>query len=131
MKRAKLDQRGRGRKPMKFRSPNMVVEQIERSAMIRQMEADGRSCEVCPLLAHVGIKTHCAHRIQGLHERRKSSSGGSRLNPANLIPACNWGNSALECIPAKVRELTRDRLVVRPGDDEWLELGARVWRKPV
>lgn len=92
---------------------------------IQAMVAVGRTCEVCPLLASIGIETHCAGRIEGLHERRKSGAGGSRVNEANLVPACNWGNTAVEDNAGKVRDLLGDRLVVREGDPDWERFGRR------
>jgi hypothetical protein len=97
----------------------------ERVPMVKSMIANGRSCEICPVLSSVGVPVMCAHEIQGLHERRKSSAGGSRRNVQNLIPACNWSNVFAEDNPALVRRLTGDRLVVREGDPEWPDLGAR------
>lgn len=96
---------------------------------IETMVAEGRSCEVCPLLASIGFETHCAGRIEGLHERRKSGAGGSRVNEANLVPACNWGNTAVEDHAGPVRDLLGDRLVVREGDPEWERLGRRADRE--
>ena len=84
-------------------------------------------CQIGPILVAAGVPGGCEgrSRVQGLHERRKASSAGSKINPANLIPACNLCNSLVECEPALVRELTGTQLVVREGDAEWEELGSR------
>lgn len=93
---------------------------------IEAMVAAGRTCEVCPLLMGAGIPgVRCSGRIEGLHERRKSSAGGSRVNPANLVPACNHGNGLVETRAGDVRDRLGDRLVVRQGDPEWDLLGRR------
>lgn len=82
-------------------------------------------CLICPVLQSGGITTRCAGRIEGLHERRKRSSGGSLVNRNNLIPACNWGNGFIENEPALIRDLFGSELVVREGDVEWSDLGLR------
>ena len=100
----------------------------ERVPMVQTMVANGQTCEVCPVLNHLGIPTHCAGEIQGLHERRKSSAGGTRMGLPNLVPACNWGNGYIEDAVGEHRRLIDGSwLVVRPGDLEWDELGARRW----
>lgn len=118
------------RKPLAQRSKKRQVHMTtERVPMLLAMIEDGRSCEVCPVLHAAGIFVRCTGTIEGLHERRKSSGGGSRSNPVNLIPACNLGNGFLEDNPAQVREATGTRLVLREGDEGWDELGARAWRE--
>lgn len=93
---------------------------------IEAMVAAGRRCEVCPLLMAAGIPgVRCTGRIEGLHERRKSGAGGSRVNPANLVPACNLGNGLIEDEAGRVRARLGDRLIVREGDPEWDQLGRR------
>lgn len=139
------------RTPIKPRSDRRAQHMAEsRIPKLEEALAARRSCEVCPrielgaravvaaanLLARLGGHppsgfvstglTHCAHRIQGLHERRKSSSGGSRENDANLIPACNWGNGWIEDHPAAARAVPGlPTLVVREGDPEWEALSRR------
>ena len=114
------------RKPLRKRSLKrqdfMSVDRIPRIVAIKN---SGVGCLVCPLLQDEMIETKCAGRIQGLHERRKRSAGGSLENPKNLIPSCNWGNGYIENNPAQVRELFGSILVVREGDDEWNELSIR------
>lgn len=118
------------RTPLRQRSVKRQAHMTEeRIPAVKAAIEAGRSCEVCPVLAAVDIPVSCSGRIEGLHERRKSSSGGSRSNPANLIPACNIGNGFVEDHPKIVRHLTGTRLVVRPGDDEWEALSARAWRR--
>lgn len=63
----------------------------------------------------------CTFQAQGVHERRKRSSGGSLSTPANLMAACNRCNDWVEDRPLIAHRLG---LVVRPGDPEWEELGA-------
>ncbi len=86
----------------------------------------GITCEISPVLEDLGISHHCAHEIGGLHERRKSGTGGSRVNRANLVPACNWCNGFLEDAVGSDRVLIEDSfLVVREGDSEWEQLSKR------
>ena len=114
------------RTPLRQRSVKRQAHMTEeRIPAVKAAIEAGRTCEVCPVLAAAGITSFCSGRIEGLHERRKSSSGGSRSNPANLIPACNIGNGFIECNPAIVRETAGTILVVREGDDEWEHLGSR------
>lgn len=101
----------------------------ERAPQVKALIEAGARCEVCPILQAAGIPIRCGGVIGGLHERRKSSSGGSRSAPANTLPACNHGNGFLEDEPALVRERTGTALVVREGDPEFEELGARAWRE--
>jgi hypothetical protein len=114
------------RKPMRKRSVKrqefMSEDRIPRIVAIKK---SGVGCLVCPLLDDEMIETKCAGAIQGLHERRKRSAGGSLENPKNLIPSCNWGNAYIENNPAQVRELFGSILVVREGDVEWNELSIR------
>ncbi len=97
----------------------------DRIPRIVAIKKSGVGCLVCPLLEDEMIETKCAGGIQGLHERRKRSAGGSLENPKNLIPSCNWGNAYIENNPAQVRELFGSILVVREGDAEWNDLSIR------
>ena len=63
--------------------------------------------------------------MQGIHERRKSGSGGSRVNPDNLIPCCNRSNGFIEDQPELVRVMFGAMFVVREGDEEWSTLSKR------
>lgn len=118
------------RSPIRRRSAKRQRQMAEhRIPTIEAMIAEGRGCEVCPRFEAHGAVTRCAQVIQGLHERRKSGAGGSRENPANLVPACNWGNDFIEDNPGFVRLLTGTELVVREGDPEWDDLGVRAWRE--
>lgn len=111
------------------RSKARTTQQAEvRVPMIEQMVAAGRRCEVCPQLLALGIALRCSGRIQGLHERRKAGAGGSRQNPANLVPACNLGNGWIEDEPELARQLGT-ALVVRESDPEWESLGRRADRE--
>jgi len=96
----------------------------DRVPYIKALVEAGVGCEICPMLAEAGLETHCAGRIEGLHERRKRSSGGSLTNRANLVPACNWGNGWVEENPDLARGFGA-ALVVREADPEWTRLGAR------
>lgn len=98
----------------------------ERSPLVRRLVEAGVTCEISPVLASLGIDHRCTHQIGGMHERRKSSAGGSRTNPANLIPACNACNGQIEDAVGEERELIENSiLVVREGDDEWELLSKR------
>lgn len=126
-RRSRLDQ-GKSelnRTKMKQRSTKRsAVMKDSRVPMIKGLIDDGRKCELGPILYGIGL-TGCTGEIQGIHERRKRSAGGSLTNPANLIPACHWCNGAIEDNAGLVRATTRDLLVVRQGDNEWDGLGAR------
>lgn len=125
MKRTELK-----RTPIRRRSPQRAAQMADhRIPTIEAMVSARRTCEIGPILEAAGIATHCTRRIEGLHERRKSGQGGSRVNPANLIPACNWCNGHVEDEP----ELIRARapyLVVRDGDPEWQSLSKRQDKMP-
>jgi hypothetical protein len=96
-----------------------------RRPLIRALNERGVGCLICPLLVEAGVFTHCAGVIEGLHERRKRSAGGSLVNPSNLIPCCNWANGWVEDHPAEARDWFGSLLVVREGDPEWEVLGRR------
>lgn len=125
-----------GRSPTAGRSPTngrqLRSRSKKRSAMMKEVRVplieslirSGVGCLICPLLQDESISTNCAG-IQGLHERRKRSSGGSLINPLNLIPACNWSNGFIEDNPKLIRDLFGQVLVVREGDEDWEQLGSR------
>lgn len=100
----------------------------DRRPRIERLVAAGLGCLIGPLLDDAGLEPECARRIEGLHERRKRSAGGSLVNGENLIPACNWCNGWIEDNPAAARDLFGTALVVREGDLEWEALGARADR---
>lgn len=105
----------------------------DRIPYIESLVAAGVGCEIsmvlaeCPHLADEGITLHCTGAIQGMHERRKSGTGGSRINRANLVPACNWCNGFLEDAHGLTREWIdhESGLVVREGNPEWEQLSKR------
>lgn len=99
----------------------------QRAPAVKAMVESGVKCEIRPVLEQLGITTQCMGEISGLHERRKSSTGGSRVNPDNLIPACSWCNGFLEDAVGEDREkIESSRLVVRlETDPEWEALGKR------
>lgn len=109
----------------KKRSEQMAGHRIP---LIQKLIANGTKCAICPALRMAWVRTPPCPGIQGMHERRKSSSGGSRLNLDNLVPACNWSNGFVESEPHLMRELFGDRFVVREGDPEWEALGRRADR---
>ena len=111
-------------KPLRARSKKRVQETRARANELQQ----GRRCEVCPILDAAGIAHPRCPGAQGFHERRKSSAGGSRANPANLLAACNFSNGLVEDECGLVRGLTSTLLIVREGDPEWEELGRRLDR---
>jgi hypothetical protein len=124
------------RTPLRRRSDAKRRAQAERIGLVHQYLAEGREwCEIRPWLALMlnsdlrqplygplgeGVRS-CTQRLEGLHERRKRSAGGSLTNRQNLIPACNRCNQWVEDHPI---EAHRIGLVVRSGDDEWRELAA-------
>lgn len=125
-------------KPLAPRSPKRAVHMAtERRPAVEAAITAGRTCEVCPVLERLGIETHCQQQIGGIHERRKSGAGGSRVNPDNLIPACNWGNERIESVvdvtePSPENPLGGERwrvehseLVVREGHPDWDRLSKR------
>ena len=62
------------------------------------------------------------------HERRKSSSGGSRTNPRNVLWSCDPCNGFVEDFPAIARTMKATNgqsVVVREGDAEWHQLGRK------
>lgn len=102
----------------------------ERAPLVRALIDAGVRCEVCPRIDAAGYQVRCAGAVQGVHERRKRSSGGSLVVAENLIPSCNWGNGWIEDNPGRARE-TGTGLVVRSGDEEWDRLGVRSDPSPV
>lgn len=124
------------RSPMRPQSKDKARERAERRALVEQWISEGRtSCEVGQRWMHeawrhegerwerVGriVRRHCWRRIEGIHERRKRSSGGSVTNPVNLMASCNACNLLVENEPTLAHEAG---LVVRPGDDDWDLCGA-------
>lgn len=94
-----------------------------RAPAVAELAEAGARCQIAPVLLAGGIRPiRCSGGVEGLHERRKRSSGGSLVTAANLIPACNWCNGWVEDHPTEAHEL---ELVVREGDPEWAELGRR------
>ncbi|HUW00763.1 MAG TPA: hypothetical protein VMW08_00285 [Acidimicrobiales bacterium] len=107
----------------------------DRVPYIQSLIEAGVGCEIGPmlteaasLLAAEGIEVRCGGHIEGLHERRKRSAGGSLTARENLIPACNWCNGLVEDEPRVVRELFGVALVLRPGDADYDRMGARADR---
>lgn len=98
----------------------------DRRPRIERIVASGVECLIGPLLAETGWGG-CSGGVEGLHERRKRSAGGSLVNPENLIPACNACNGFIEDHPEVARGFGT-ALVVREGDEEWDSLGARADR---
>jgi hypothetical protein len=96
-----------------------------RAPAVAGLVAAGESCRIGPVLADAGLFAGCSGAVQGLHERRKRSAGGSLNNPANLVPACNVCNGWIEDHPALAREHFGSALVVREGDEEWEALSRR------
>ena len=98
----------------------------ERVPMVKRLRAEGTPCLIGQMLADVGHDRFrlCAGEVQGIHERRKRSAGGSLRKPANLVPACNLCNGWIEDAVGEDRELLHELgLVVSAGDPEWDELG--------
>lgn len=106
-----------------------------RAPAVAAMVEDGTRCAIGPRLEMAGISGICVGQVSGLHERRKRSSGGSLVNPLNLIPACTpcngWVEDRLPILLGDDLERwegLRRWLVVREGDSEWNELGSRTDR---
>lgn len=98
----------------------------ERAPMVKRLRAEGARCEIGQMLANVGHERWrlCAGEVQGIHERRKRSAGGSLRKPQNLVPACNLCNGWIEEATGEDRELLLELgLVVVTGDPEYDELG--------
>lgn len=113
------------RTPIKQRSKKRAkLMKDERVPLIEEMIEAGYSCELGVILVEAGFEPGCIGQIQGIHERRKRSSGGSLTNRSNLMAACNLCNGYLEDHP-EVRDATGTLLVVREGDPEWHQLGIR------
>lgn len=107
-----------------------AIYSTERRPYIQSLAAAGVRCEIGPILAELGIRGQCTGRLEGLHERRKRSAGGSLVNRLNLVPACNGCNGYLEDAVGEDRAAIEgcDALVVRPGHPEFDRLGARADR---
>lgn len=76
----------------------------------------------------VQCSPHCTGLAEGLHERRKAGQGGTREPGQNTIPSCNMCNVWIEDEPKLARQCVAvdgRSLVVRDGDPEWEELGAK------
>lgn len=94
----------------------------DRVPLIKTLVEAGFGCEICPVLHEAGVPIECNGQIEGMHELRKRSSGGSLTNRNNLVPACNWSNGWIENNPTTAHTLG---LVVREGDPLWDQLGKR------
>lgn len=68
------------------------------------------------------VQDACKGTAEHWHERRKAGAAGSKINPENLLPACDNCNGAVEDYP---NEAHAAGLVVRPGDPEWDQLSKR------
>lgn len=110
---------------MKQRSEKRV-EHMKNERIPAVQAAVPGGCQICPEFERVDlpIPGRCPG-VQGIHERRKSSSGGSRVNPDNLIPCCNRSNGFIEDHPLLVHAMFGTRFVVREGDEEWSTLSKR------
>lgn len=102
----------------------------DRAPLVRALVEAGVTCEIAMVLEELGIDHQCQRNLSGMHERRKSSSGGSRLNRANLIPACSWCNGYIEDAFDRPGQPHRtliegSYLVVREGNPEWEALSKR------
>lgn len=100
------------------------IMQDDRIPLIKQLVEAGFRCEIGPVLEYYGEvdAKHCRGRIEGIHELRKRSDGGSLSNRDNLVPACNYCNGWVEEHPHKAHEYG---LVIRRGDPDYERLGAR------
>lgn len=133
LKRSELE-RGSGglkRTPLRQRSVKRAGFMREvRAPAVAELVAAGEPCRIGPVLADEGLGPVCRGVVEGLHERRKRSAGGSLTNPENLIPACNACNGWVEDYPKLAREVFGSVLVVREGDAEWDSLGWRADELP-
>ena len=84
-----------------------------RIPLLRRLFAERPYCQIgapgCTRLSTVG------------HERRKRSSGGSIVNPVNVMAVCASCNSWVEDHPVEAHDAGA---VVREGDREWESLAA-------
>lgn len=117
MKRTALNRRTPLRRggPLRARSRRAVARATIRRRLISDLVTAGRArCELGPVIRlAVPDWSGCTGRVDGLHEIRKRSSGGSLTRLDNLRPACNPCNEWCEDHPALARTVG---LVVRPGD---------------
>ena len=128
LKRTPLERGGSElkRSPLRQRSVKRAGFMREvRAPAVAELVAAGERCRIGPVLADERLGPVCRMVVEGLHERRKRSAGGSLTNPDNLIPACNACNGWVEDFPALAREVFGSVLVVREGDVEWESLGRR------
>lgn len=99
----------------------------------RALGEDGMPCDVREQLAGMllfaghpdaarQVRDRCDREAANWHERRKCSSGGSRLNRDNFVAACQPCNSLIEEWPIEAHAAG---LVVREGDPEWEALSKR------
>lgn len=111
-------------KPMKQRSDRRAEHMAtERIPAVKDAQRAG--CQICPALEQLGLSIGRCAGVQGIHERRKSGAGGSRVNPDNLVPCCNRSNGFIEDQPELVRAMFGTKFVVREGDPEWEDLSKR------
>lgn len=80
-------------------------QRVRREAMIAEFGPDA----VC----QIRWDDRCYGWADAPHELRKAGQGGSRIDPANCIPACGPCNSAIEDHP---NEAHRRGFVIRRGD---------------
>lgn len=102
----------------------------DRAPLVQALVEAGVTCEISMVLEELGIPHQCQRNLSGMHERRKSGAGGSRVNRENLIPACSWCNGYIEDVfdaPGKpYRTLIEGSyLVIREGHDDWERMGKR------
>lgn len=121
---------------MKRESASKAAERAERRALVKALiDAGLWECQVGLTLSRASFilsttsaedralsvaRVSCHMTIEGLHERRKRSAGGSLTLLTNLMPSCNPCNGWIEDHPQLAHRLG---LVVREGDDDWFLCG--------
>ena len=115
---------------LKPRSATKAKIDRQRSAMFAPLAEAGEPCRAgARIVAHEQArgKTHlCTGVAACFHELRKRSSGGSTVNPKNLLPVCWNCNNWAEDWPDYAKELG---LVIREGHPLWDEVSKRHDRK--
>lgn len=99
----------------------------DRVPLVKALVEAGVTCEISMVFDELGIKHHCQRNLSGMHERRKSGAGGSRINRDNLVPACSWCNGYIEDAVGEDHDLIQDSYLVvwEETDPEWDILSKR------
>lgn len=92
-------------------------------AFVAGMLAVNDRCEVGRKILSVDSSYRgCLGRADGLHHLRKRSAQGALIDPSNTRRCCSPCNLWVEMEPERAHKAG---LVVREGDPDWDQLGAR------